>query len=260
MRRLRGLTFEKPARFDERFTDVWHATCAPDTVTGERNAELLNWKYDLDDDAPPSEFTILAAVDGDDRVAGYVVYRVKDGVRHVFDLAVLESKRVIDSLLAEFVADARREGAVGLTFLCLGSLGLLGERLRAFRFLPRGEGKRLRVYLPGRRQARGRPAPAGELVLRHGRRRLLAWTGRRRFRLATPPRPGSACCPRRRVASAWPMRGWRRRWRGAAVSSWRTRPTWRSARLAGSRGDAPVAVVPLGRAGWARGSALSRAA
>ena len=150
VRRLRGLRFEKPARFDERFTDVWEATSRRYDVTGERTAELLNWKYDLDDDAPPSEFTILAAVDGDDRVAGYVVYRVKDGVRHVFDLAVVDSKRVIDSLLAEFVSDARRERAVGLTFLCLGSLGLLGERLRAFRFLPRGEGKRLRVYLPGR--------------------------------------------------------------------------------------------------------------
>ena len=52
VRRLRGLSFEKPDRFDERFTDVWHATSHRHTATGERNAELLNWKYDLDDDAP----------------------------------------------------------------------------------------------------------------------------------------------------------------------------------------------------------------
>ena len=44
---------------------------------------------------------------------GYVVYRVKDGVRHVFDLACTDSKSTIDALLAEFVADARRERAVG---------------------------------------------------------------------------------------------------------------------------------------------------
>ena len=179
-------------------------------MTGERNAELLNWKFDLDGHGP-SEFTVLAAVDAGDQVTGYIVYRVKDGVRHVFDLACTDSKRMIDALLAEFVADARREGAVGVTFLCLGSLGLLEQRLRAFRFLARGEGKRLRVYLPGRAQARRRPAPAGELVLRHGRRRLLAWAIRRRFRLATPPRPGYRCCPRRRAASGWRMRGWRRR-------------------------------------------------
>ncbi len=150
VRRLRGLSFEKPARFDERFAAVWADTAKRHSVTGERNAELLNWKYDFDDAAPPSEFVILAAVDTDDQVAGYVVYRVKDGVRHVFDLAVLDSKRVIDALLAEFVSDARREGAIGLTFLCLGTLGMLGARLRAFRFLGRKEGKRLRVYLPGR--------------------------------------------------------------------------------------------------------------
>ena len=82
------------------------------------------------------------------RVVGYVVYLVKDGVRHIFDIACLESKATIDALLAGFIADARREHALGIAFLCLGSLGLLGKRLRTFGFLPRVEDKRLRVYLP----------------------------------------------------------------------------------------------------------------
>src|SRR5215213_4134625 len=142
-----GLTFERPAAFDERFDDVWEDTWSRHAITGERSADVLNWKYELDTGSP-SPYSIFAAVEGGGRVAGYVVYQVKGGVRHVFDIACLESRAAIDALLAGFVVDARREGALGIAFLCLGSLGLLGKRLRSFGFIPRLEDKRLRVYLP----------------------------------------------------------------------------------------------------------------
>ncbi len=146
MRRDRALSFEKPGSFDDRFSDVWEATWRRHTLTGERSADHLNWKYELDT-GQPSDYEIFAAVDAGGRVAGYVVYRVKDDVRHIFDIACLDSKPVIDALLAGFLADARREGAIGVTFLCLGSLGLLGKRLRSFGFVSRSEDKRLRVYV-----------------------------------------------------------------------------------------------------------------
>ena len=95
----------------------------------------------------PSDYSIFAAVDAGGRVAGYVVYRVKDQVRHVLDIACFDSQPVIDALLAGFLADARRARATGVAFLCLGALGLLGRRLRSFGFVSRSEDKRLRVYV-----------------------------------------------------------------------------------------------------------------
>jgi len=142
-----GLTFERPATFDDRFGDVWEATWRRHAITGERSADVLNWKYELDT-GRPSPYSIFAAVEEGGRVAGYVVYLVKGGVRHVFDIACLDSRATIDALLAGFVVDARREGALGIAFLCLGSLGVLGKRLRSFGFIPRVEDKRLRVYVP----------------------------------------------------------------------------------------------------------------
>ena len=144
--RDRNLSFETPGSFDDRFSDVWEATARRHAITGERRADVLNWKYELDT-GRPSDYAIFAAVDTGGRVAGYVVYRVKDRVRHIFDIASLGSQPVIDALLAGFLADARRERATGVTFLCLGALGLLGRRLRSFGFLSRSEDKRLRVYV-----------------------------------------------------------------------------------------------------------------
>ena len=46
------------------------------------------------------------------------------------------------------VCEARREDALGVGFLCLGSLGLLRSRLLSFGFLPRVEDRRLRIYVP----------------------------------------------------------------------------------------------------------------
>ncbi|MBN1529453.1 MAG: GNAT family N-acetyltransferase [Thermoleophilaceae bacterium] len=149
-RERRGrLALERPAMFDERFAEVFEATARAHALTGERSAEVLNWKYELDT-GRPSPYSILAAVEGDGRVAGYVVYRVKDGVWHLFDLATLGPTQAIDALLSGVVGAARQEGALGVGLLCLGSLGPLGRRLRSFGFLPRVEDKRLRVYLPER--------------------------------------------------------------------------------------------------------------
>ncbi len=91
-----GLSFERPAMFDDRFGEVWEATARRHAITGERSAEILNWKYELDT-ARPSGYSIFAAVEPGGRVVGYVVYLVKDGVRHIFDIACLESKATIDA-------------------------------------------------------------------------------------------------------------------------------------------------------------------
>jgi hypothetical protein len=145
-RRGRGAEFavERPAAFDERFRALWEETERRHAVSGERSPELLNWKYELGG-ASPSEFRIFAVVDPRGEVAGYVVHRSKDDVRHIFDIACTDSRAALDALLGEFLRDARRERAAGVTWLYAGSDQVLSPRLRSFGFLSRQEDKRLRV-------------------------------------------------------------------------------------------------------------------
>ena len=41
------LRVERPAAFDDRFSEVWETTWRQGTITSERNPELLNWKYEM---------------------------------------------------------------------------------------------------------------------------------------------------------------------------------------------------------------------
>jgi hypothetical protein len=82
-------------------------------------------------------------------VAGYVVYRMGDGARLVYDLVCLPEKRIVDALLAEFVTDARKRQASAIDIGYVGPSTLLTERLRAFGFLQRTAQNGLRVYVEG---------------------------------------------------------------------------------------------------------------
>ena len=146
MRRDRSLSFEAPAR---SMSDS--ATCGRPHGAGTRSqgSGALTFSTGSTSSTPGSHPTTRSSRPWtpDGRVAGYVVYRVKDHVRHIFDIACFDSQPVIDALLGGFLADARRARATGVTFLCLGALGLLGRRLRSFGFVSRSEDKRLRVYV-----------------------------------------------------------------------------------------------------------------
>jgi len=146
-RRSQDLRVERPERFDERFSHLWESMWREHSITSERNPELLNWKYERGDGA--GIYTIFAVVGGDDRVAGYVVYRVRNEIRHLVDIAFLPSPAVIDVLLAELIRDSRRSGATAITTLYLGSDNLLTRRLRSFGFVRRTDESGVRVYVPG---------------------------------------------------------------------------------------------------------------
>jgi hypothetical protein len=146
-RRPRVLRVERPDRFDERFVPLWDALWREHGITSDRNAELLNWKYELGE--PGGIYTMLAVVGEDDRVAGYVVYRVRNEIRHLVDVAFMPSGEVLDALLSEVVRDSRKAGATAITTLYLGRANLLTERLRAFGFVRRTDESGLRVYVPG---------------------------------------------------------------------------------------------------------------
>lgn len=140
-------TVEKPAAFDERFAAVWKDLEERHPITGERNAELLNWKFERDPaHRSGSHYPILAVVGEDGQVAGYAVYTDDDdGVRRVLDLGCLDSQPAIDTLLTELLRDSRCEGASAITFSFLGRADLLASRLRSFGFVAQQKDVRLRL-------------------------------------------------------------------------------------------------------------------
>jgi Acetyltransferase (GNAT) domain len=146
-RRPRGLRVERPDRFDERFESLWEALWREHGITSERNAELLNWKYEMGE--PGGIYRVLAVVGEDDDVAGYAVFRVRNEIRHLVDVAFMPVREVLDALLSAVVRDSRAGGATAITTLYLGPATLLTERLRAFGFVRRVDESGLRVYVPG---------------------------------------------------------------------------------------------------------------
>jgi GNAT superfamily N-acetyltransferase len=150
-RRSDALSVERPALFDERFSDVWESGRSQHGIAPDRDADILNWKYGLM--SPPkngSPHSIFALLSSADRVVGYIVYRVDDGVRDVLDILSLPSRPVMDDLLSAFVLEARREECRAIHVEHLGPAGLLTRRLRAFGFARRRGGTRLRIYVrPG---------------------------------------------------------------------------------------------------------------
>jgi hypothetical protein len=147
-RRRHGFRVEQPEGFDDRFSDVWETTWRQHAITTERTPDLLNWKYERGG-GRGGIYTIFALVGGGDRVAAYVVYRVRNGIRHLVDIAFVPSRVVVDALLSEFILDARKHGVPAITLLHLGSANLLTRRLRTFGFFRRMEESGVRVYVPG---------------------------------------------------------------------------------------------------------------
>jgi hypothetical protein len=148
-RRRHGFRVEQPDRFDDRFSEVCESTWRQHAITTERTPELLNWKYEKGAGRERGIYTIFALLRSDDRVAAYVVYRARNGIRHLVDIAFVPSRAALDTLLSEFILDARKHGVPAITLLHLGPANLLTRRLRTFGFLRRTDESGVRVYVPG---------------------------------------------------------------------------------------------------------------
>jgi hypothetical protein len=138
---------ERPGAFDERFAAVWSSLWRQGTITSERNVELLNWKYEMGREG--GIYRVFALVGPDDQVAAYAVYRERNGIRHVIDIVFRPDRQILDSLLAELIRDARKQGLAAISLIHLGAQGLLVQRLKAFGFLRRTEDSSLHVFVPG---------------------------------------------------------------------------------------------------------------
>ncbi len=148
-RRSGRFSVEEPKVFDDRFTSLWELARRQLGVTSERNAELLNWRYEKTGPGGASgTYSIFALVEGNE-VAGYLVYRMGDDSRVVYDYVCRPDGPVVDALLSEFVLDARRKKASAIDMGYVGPPSLLSERLRAFGFLRRTAQNGLLVYVDG---------------------------------------------------------------------------------------------------------------
>jgi len=148
-RRSRRFSVERPERFDDRFAGVWELARRELGVTSERNAELLNWRYEKTGaSAAPGNYPIFALVEGEE-VAGYIVYRMADDTRLVYDILCRPDRAVVDALLSEFIRDARRTKAGAIDLGYVGPTNLLTDRLRAFGFLARTAQNGLLAYVDG---------------------------------------------------------------------------------------------------------------
>jgi Acetyltransferase (GNAT) domain len=153
-RRPARFSVEQPERFDDRFASLCELAREQLGVTSERTPELLNWRYEKTSAGGAlGPFTIFALVEAGE-VAAYVVYRMSDDTRAVYDLVCRPDRRVVDALLSEFIRDARRNGARAISLGYLGPPNLMTRRLRAFGFLRRTADNGLRVCV-------NRESPAG---------------------------------------------------------------------------------------------------
>jgi hypothetical protein len=140
---------DQPDVFDDRFANLWRIARDHRGATSERSADLLNRRYEKTGPAAASgDYSVFAMLDGKD-VVGYVVYRLDDGSRLVYDIVHLPDRSVIDALLSEFILDARRSKAAMIDLGYVGPANLLSQRLRAFGFLQRTGKNGLRVYVDG---------------------------------------------------------------------------------------------------------------
>jgi GNAT superfamily N-acetyltransferase len=146
-RRSGRFSVEEPELFDDRFKSLWELARGQLGVTSERNAELLNWRYEKTGPSGGSgNYSIFALVEGDE-VAGYLVYRMGDDSRLVYDVVCRPDKPAVDALLSEFILDARRKKASAIDLGYVGPPNLLTGRLRAFGFVRRTAKNGLLVYV-----------------------------------------------------------------------------------------------------------------
>jgi GNAT superfamily N-acetyltransferase len=147
-RRSTRFSVEQPAAFDDRFANLWAIAREHPGVTSERSAGLLNWRYEKTGPAASGDYSVFALLGGKD-VAGYIVYRLDDDSRLVYDIVHLPDRSVLDALLSEFILDARHSRAAVIDLGYVGPRNLLSRRLRAFGFLQRTAKNGLRVYVNG---------------------------------------------------------------------------------------------------------------
>ena len=120
------------ARFDEQFDRLFDESAPAARIVGVRDARYLNWRYA---DNPLYQTDALLAEEGN-RLRGYLLFTVQDGVANVKDVFPPGSDDVARDLIVAMIREGRRRGLKSLNITALEGNPLLpifvefGFRLR----------------------------------------------------------------------------------------------------------------------------------
>lgn len=137
-------THVSPATFDERFDHLFAAESRHSEVIGIRDSRYLSWRYTQN---PLADFEVIT-LGTEDRLQGYLVFTVEDGVALVVDVFPSDPSLAND-LLCRLVSEGYRRGWRSMNFIALDSHPVL-RAFRSHRFWPRPDRSELFVFTPRR--------------------------------------------------------------------------------------------------------------
>lgn len=122
-----------PARFDDRFDQLFERSASSSRVIGVRDARYLAWRYTEN----PLYETHLLAAESEGQLRGYLLFTVDDHrVGHIKDVFPPGDAAVLRDLVVAAIREGRKQGLKSLSFVALECHPLLsiipgfGFRLR----------------------------------------------------------------------------------------------------------------------------------
>jgi len=142
-----------PAEFDNRFSELFDEHSSQYKVIGVRDAAYLQWRY-VDNPLYASR-VITASRDG--RLAGHLVYTVREDTAHIKDVFPGHVPEITSALLSELARSGYREGLRSASFTALNTNPALatflqcGYRLREevsqmYAYAPEASAELAQVY------------------------------------------------------------------------------------------------------------------
>lgn len=141
--RPKGTRVEVSDRYDERFDHLWIKAAGRFPILGERSADFLNWRFA---ESPNIRYRVLALVDEEDQLRGYLVYHLNNKTAHVADF-LYEEPGDLAALLPELFLIARRWGMESVVVESLIPESIAGL-LKRFGFWRRPSNWPFLVYAP----------------------------------------------------------------------------------------------------------------
>ncbi len=134
---------EEINEFDERFDQLWEAEKSKFTISGERTAEHLKWRFQ---GLPHDANKIFAAFDSQKSVLkGYIVYRHQDNAVEIRDLFFASDEKASFTLMNRFLRHVRPLAPDSIEITLLKN-NYVDERMRRFGFLKRKSSKNIYLY------------------------------------------------------------------------------------------------------------------
>lgn len=131
--------------FDARFDRLWKKVDRQFTVTGERMASYLTWRFL---EVPQSRNKIFAVFDKDKRyIRGYIIYFHGTDSVEVKDFYYEQDKKILVALFSNFFRYVKLSGAQSATMHLLENENVISQ-MKTLGFTERKDGAKVLVYFP----------------------------------------------------------------------------------------------------------------